>query len=387
MTSKIITKSFKFRICEPSKTVQNAFEQTLYLCKDLYNACLQERRDAYELNSVSLNYYTQAAQLSEIKVTNNEYKNIHSQVLQNVIKRVDLAFQAFFQRVKKGKAGFPRFKSISRYDSFTFPQSGFCLSGNKLTLSKIGTVKIKLSRDVIGKVKTCTIKREIDKWFVIFVVETAIEPLPKTGQSIGLDAGITNFLTLSDGTEIENNRFYQSTQKQLRIAQRSVSRKKKGGNNRKKAVLKLRKIHQKIRNQRNDYQHKISTYLVQNYDLIVIEKLNLAGMVRSNLGKSLSDVAIGIFYNLLNYKAVNADKRVVEVPAHFTSQTCYECGHCEKDNRKTQANFVCLKCHHSNNADINAAKNILSAGLAELGLKLNNSSCLPKESPSITVSV
>lgn len=384
---KIIVKAFKFSF-QPSKTQSIKLNDTLRLCKDLYNAALQERRDAYALNRVSINCQAQQKQLPEIKQTNPEYKEIHSQVLQNVLKRVDLAFQGFFNRVKKGvKAGFPRFRSLNRYDSFTFPQSGFSLIGNKLTLSKIGTVKLKLSRTVQGKVKTCQIKRECGKWFVIFTVETTIEPLPKTGEFVGIDAGIASFLTLSDGTEIENNRFYQSSQKQLSRAQRSVSRKKKGGNNRRKAVLKLRKIHRKIRNQRADYQHKISNYLVKTYDVICIEKLNLSGMVKSRLGKSLSDVAIGSFYQMLKLKAECAAKRVVEIPAHFTSQTCSACGHCEKANRKTQAEFLCLKCNHKQNADWNAAKNILRLGKSALGSKWNSSSCLPKESLTITASV
>lgn len=365
--------SYKFRILNPSKTVQANLEQTLRLCKDLYNASLQERKEAYKINRISINYHAQAAQLSDIKQTNPEYKNIHSQVLQNVLKRVEKSFDGFFRRIKaKQKAGFPRFKGQNRYDSFCYPQSGFSLTGNKLTLSKIGKVKIKLSRSVVGKIKTCAIKKEIDKWFVIFTVETSAEVLPKTGESIGIDAGIASFLTLSDGTEIENNRFYQSTQKKLRVAQRAVSRKKRGSQNRKKAIVQLRKIHQKIKNQRADYQHKVSTYLVKTYDVICIEKLNLSGMVRSNLGKSLSDVAIGNFYNMLRYKAVNADKKLIEVPAAYTSQTCFACGHCEKANRQTQAKFECVKCSHKINADINAAQNILSLGIARLGLNVNH---------------
>lgn len=365
-----IIKAYKFRILNPSKTVQERLEQTLRYCKDLYNAALQERRDAYKINRISINYSAQSAQLSSIKQTNPEYKDIHSQVLQNVLKRVEKSFDNFFRRVKSGKCkvGFPRFQGANRYDSFTYPQSGFGLTGNKLRLSKIGRVKIKLSRQMVGKIKTLTIKREIDKWFAVFTVETIIEPVQKTHQFIGIDAGIANFLTLSDGTEIENNRFYQSTQKKLRVAQRAVFRKKKGSNNRKKAVLKLRKIHQKIKNQRADYQHKISTWLIKNYDIICIEKLNLSGMVKSRLGKSLSDVAIGNFYNMLRYKAVNAGKELVEVPAQYTSQTCYECGHCEKANRKTQAVFECVNCNHKNNADINAAQNILRLGINRLNL-------------------
>lgn len=366
-------KAYKFRISQPSKTVQTNLEETLNLCRDLYNAALQERRDAYSINHISVSRFAQERQLPEIKQTNSEYKEVYSQVLKDVLRRVEKSFNNFFRRVKsgKGKAGFPRFQGANRYDSFTYPQSGFSLDGNKLQLSKIGRVKVKLSRQMVGKIKTLTVKREIDKWFAIFTVETEPEPLPKTGESVGIDAGIVSFLTLSDGTEIENYCFYQSAQKKLRIAQRAVSRKKKGGQNRKKAVLRLRKIHQKIKNQRADYQHKISTWLIKNYDIICIEKLNLSGMVKSNLGKSLSDVAIGIFYNMLRFKAERAGRELVEVPAHFTSQTCFVCGHCEKANRKTQAVFQCVNCNHKNNADLNAAQNILSLGIARLGLNVN----------------
>ncbi len=283
MAKAIIQKAFKFRICEPSKIVQERFEQTLYLCRRLYNASVQERRDAYTINRISISYQAQQNQLPDIKVTNPEYKNIHSQVLQNVLKRCERAFDGFFRRIKaRQTAGFPRFKGQNRYDSFCYPQSGFSLTGDKLTLSKIGKVKIKLSRNVVGKVKTCTIKKECGKWFVIFTVETSVEPLPKTGQSVGMDAGISAFLTLSDGTRIDNFKYYESTQKKLRVAQRSVARKKKGSTQRRKAVNQLRKIHQKIKNQRNDFQHKVSTYLVKQYDVIAIEKLYHFGYVERN---------------------------------------------------------------------------------------------------------
>jgi putative transposase len=367
-----IIKAYKFRILNPSKIVQERLAQTLRLCKDLYNGALQERRDAYQINRISINYTAQAAQLFEIKTTNAEYKEIHSQVLQNVLKRVERAFDGFFRRIKtKQKAGFPRFKSQSRYDSFTFPQSGFNLSENKLTVSKIGKVKIKLSRKIQGKVKTCQIKREIDKWFVIFTVETLPEEgLPKTGKTVGIDAGIAAFLTLSDGTQIENNRFYESTQKKLRIVQRSVARKRRGGQKRKKAVLKLRQLHQKIKNQHADFRHKVSTYLIKTFDVICIEKLNLAGLTKGRLAKQMHDISIGNFFNILRYKAENADKKLIEIPAAYTSQTCHACGHCEKANRQSQADFECLKCRHKNNADVNAAKNILRLGINRLALSL-----------------
>ncbi len=360
--AETIIKAFRFSF-KPSKVQTQKLNDTLYLCQQLYNASLQERIEAYKINRISINYQAQQNQLPEIKQTNPEYKDIHSQVLQNVLKRVDLAFQAFFSRVKKGQAGFPRFRSANRYDSFTFTQSGFSLTGNKLTLSKLGTFKLKLSRQIVGKVKTCQIKREIDKWFVVFTVETNIEPLDKTGQEIGCDAGIASFLKFSDGSEIENPRFAETLQKSLRVAQRSVSRKKKGGNNRKKAVLKLRKIHQKIKNCRADFQHKAARYLVNNFDLICIEKLKVSNMLKNHcLARVIADVSWGSFFQILSDKAVEAGRELIKVTPNFTSQTCSNCGHCEKANRRTQADFVCLKCHFSINADHNAAINILRLG-------------------------
>ncbi len=363
MALQSITKAFKFRICNPSKIVQANLEQTLYLCRSLYNAGLQERHDAYQINRISINYQAQQNQLPEIKQTNPEYKDIHSQVLQNVLKRVERAFDGFFRRVKAGrKAGFPRFKSASRYDSFCYPQSGFSLTGDKLTLSKIGKVKIKLSRQITGKVKTCQIKKEINKWFVIFTVETLPEPLEKTGQSVGLDAGISAFMTLSDGTEIDNFKYYESTQKRLRVVQRSLVRKRKGSNSRRKAVLKLHKIHQKIKNQRADFQHKLSTHLVKTYDLIVIEKLFISGISRGILSKQVHDASWSSLFDKLKYKAVDADKSVVEVGPHFTSQDCSSCGNRVKKDLSERVHNC--SCGLSISRDWNASINILKAGQA-----------------------
>ncbi len=367
MAKSIIQKSYRFRICEPTKPVLATLEQNLNLCRNLYNAALQERRDAYKLNKISLNYYDQAKQLKEIKQTNSEYCGIHSQVLQDVLKRLDKTFKSFFERVKhKKKAGFPRFKGANRYDSFCFPQSGFSISGNKLTLSKIGTVKLKLSRQIIGKVKTCTIKREIDKWFVVFTIEGEAEHLPKTGKQIGLDMGIESFATLSDGTQIDNWKYYESEQKELRRAQRGVSRKKKGSNNRRKAVLRLCKIHRKIKNRRADFQHKISTFLVRNFDVICIEKLNIRGLSKGILSKQIHDVSWSSFFQKLKYKVENTGKQLKEVNPAFTSQTCI-CGHRQKKTL-SQRQHICSECGYSKHRDIVSAEIILSLGMRELGL-------------------
>ncbi len=388
----IITKSFKFRISKPSKIVQERLEQTLDLCRGLYNGALQERIGAYKINQISLNYYTQANQLSDIKQTNPEYKDIHSQVLQDVLKRLDKTFKAFFSRVKKGvKAGFPRFKGQNWFDSFCYPQSGFSLTGNKLSLSKIGKVKIKLSRAVVGKVKTCTIKRECGKWFVIFTVETSIEPIEKTGESVGIDAGISSFMTLSDGTEIDNFKYYESTQAKLRVAQRRVSRRKKGSHRRRKAVLQLKKIHQKIKNQRADFQHKVSTYLVKIYDVICIEKLNILGMSRGILSKQIHDASWRSFFGMLDYKAENAGRQLIKVNPNYTSQDCSACGKRVKKDLSVRVHH-CLVCGLVLGRDHNAAINIKRLGQESAMIPLQKVShkdvkwavapCLSLESPT-----
>jgi putative transposase len=365
----MIRKAYKFRIY-PNKTQTEKLEQTLDLCREFYNAALQERRDAWKLNRISINYYDQQNQLPAIKAIRTEFNGVYSQVLQDVLKRIDKTFKAFFDRVKrKEKAGFPRFKGQNRFDSFCFPQSGFSLTDNKLTLSKIGKLKIKLSRQVVGKVKICTIKREVNKWFVVFLVETISEALPKTNKQIGIDAGIENFMTLSDGTQIENFKYYESTQRTLRVAQRSVSRKVKGSNSRRKAVLRLKKIHQKIRNQRQDFQHKLSTQLVKDFDLIAIEKLNILGMSKGILAKQINDVAWSSFFNMLRYKAENADKTLIEVNPSYTSQDCSACGERAKKGLSVRVHH-CLKCGLKIHRDENAAINVLSLGMRDLALNL-----------------
>src|SRR5215471_15195132 len=192
-------KAYKYKL-KPQAKIIAIFESWLVLLCELYNAALHERRDAYRINHLSINYEAQANQLPEIKKDRPEFARIHSQVIQNTLKRVGSAFEGFFRRVKEGqKPGFPRFRSHSRYDSFTYPQSGFSLNGKKLHLSKIGKIKVHLSRPIEGEIKTCTIKREADGWYVIFSVEEPKkEAAPAPKESVGVDVGIESFATLSD---------------------------------------------------------------------------------------------------------------------------------------------------------------------------------------------
>jgi len=357
-------KAFKFKIKRPSQAVVAKFDNTLDLTRELYNCALQERIGAYKERQISLNYYTQANQLAEVKECRPELNNVHSQILQDVLKRLEKTFKAFFSRVKRGeKAGFPRFKGKNWFNSFTFPQSGFRLDGNNLHLSKIGKVKIHLSQNILGKVKTCTIKKEVSGWFVIFTVETEKVLLEKTGLQVGIDAGIENFITLSNGEQIENFKYFEASQKELRRKQRSVSRKKKGSRSRQDAVINLRKTHQKIKHQRNDFAHKVSTKLVKDFDVIAIEELNIKGMSRGILSKQIHDVAWNSFFQKLEYKAENAGKKLVKVNPNGTSQTCI-CG-ARVEKTLAQRWHQCRACGYSNHRDIVSAKVVLQRAVGQ----------------------
>ena len=304
----MIRKTYKYRIY-PSKAQVTRLNTTLALCCELYNAALQERRDAYRLEHKSISYYDQSSQLPEIKAEREDLAGVYAQVLQDTLRRVNKAFDGFFRRIKAmQKAGFPRFRSLSRFDSFTYPQTGFSIENGKFSLSKIGYIKIKLHRPIEGKIKTCTIKREAGRWFVYFSVECEEKPLPPCAESVGVDVGLTHFATLSDGTEIKNPRWYKEAQAKLRRAQRKVSRRKKGSQRRRKAVQLLQRVHIHIKNQRTDFHHKVSHALINSYGLIAVEELNFKGLAGGMLAKPINDAGWSAFTEKIRYKAECADR-------------------------------------------------------------------------------
>ena len=355
-------KAFRYRLCPTTVQEAELFNQ-LRLCRNLYNAGLEERIGAYRKAKISRNYYDQANLLGEIKEALPEYKGVYSQVLQDVLKRLDKAYQAFFRRLKAGqKAGFPRFQGRDRYDSFTYPQSGFSVAedGRTAYFSKIGNVRLRLSRPLEGKVKTATVIHDCGEWYVSYVCEVEAQLLPRTGQSVGIDVGTTHFLTTSDGEFVNNPRHFQNAMKKLRVAQRSMSRKpNKRSNSRREAVKVVAKLHRKVARQRLDFHHKQARKLVNENDLIAHENLNVGGMGRGNLARSIHDVGWSQFFQVLAFKAECAGKRVVAVDPRHTSQRCNVCGHTEKANRVNQSKFMCRDCGHTANADYNAALNIL----------------------------
>ena len=357
-------KAFKYRLY-PTKAQKAVLNEQLRLCRNLYNAALQERRDAYRKCGVSVSAYDQKKSLPEIKAALPEYSGVYSQVLQDVILRLDKAFKGFFRRVKAGQTpGYPRFQGRDRFDSLHYPQSGFSVSEKTAFFSKVGNIRIKLHRPIEGKIKTATVKREGDEWYVSYVCEVEAQPLPKTGSSVGVDVGTTWFAITSDGEFVENPRHYQKAMRKLRTAQRAIARKpNKRSNRRKKAVKRVAKIHRKVSRQRLDFHHKTANKLIRENDLIAHEDLNVGGMGRGNLARSIHDVGWSQFFSLLALKAVDAGRQVVRVDPRFTSQACSQCGHVCKQNRVSQAQFKCVQCGHAMNADENAALNILARAL------------------------
>lgn len=332
---------------------------TLALLCELYNAGLQERRDAYKCERKSICYIDQQKQLPEIKKIRPELKEIHSQVLLDALRRLDKAFQAFFRRVKecKGRAGFPRFRSYKRYDSFTYPQSGFSLHGGMLRLSKIGDVRIKLHRPVGGKVKTLTVARSATgKWYACFSVECPSDPLPQNDTAVGVDVGLSAFATLSTGEQIANPRFFRTDEKALARAQRREKRKA------------ARRIHERITHRRQDFAHQLSRALVSMFGLIAFEGLSIKGMVKSRrFAKAISDAAWNQLVTFTTYKAENAGRRIVQVDPRGTSQRCSACGAIVVKGLSQRIHDC--SCGLRLDRDHNAALNILALGLQSVGLR------------------
>ena len=348
-------KTFQYRLY-PTRKQNIVLLYVLSVCRHLYNEMLEDRKNAYDRCGVGLTYDQQAGQLKYLN------QSIHSQVAQDVLRRLDKASKAFFRRVKSGDTpGYPRFKSYNRYDSFTYPQSGFTiLKDGRLKLSKIGIIRIFLHREIVGKIKTCTIKRDGDQWYACFSVEL---PNPEkkeieTSTSVGVDVGITTLATLSDGTEIENPKTQDKYDSKLRKAHRNLSRKKKGSNNRNKQKVVLSGIYRKVRNARKDCLHKASRFLADTYDQIIFEDLQIKNMVKNHhLARSIHDASWGMLINFTTYKAEEAGGIVELVNPRNTSKQCSVCG-CIQPMPLSQRTYKCPVCGNIIGRDHNAAINI-----------------------------
>ncbi len=314
--------SYKFRIY-PSKTTEQNLCKQIELCRWLYNQLLEEMNNARERGEKITKTDTQAL-IPHLKEVRPELKTVNSKVLQMVNYQLWSNVKALGKLKENGrKIGKLRFKGEGWFKTMNFNQSGFHIDADrsKLKLSKVGEIPIKLHREVEGEVKAVIIKKEKSgKWFAVVQVEDNPEPLPSTGNEVGIDMGVRYFASDSDGNQVENPKYYERTLEKIAKLQRELSRKKVGSNNWLKCRQRLAKAYEKLQNQRNDFLHKLSRYYVNNYDLVAVEDLNVSGMSRSKLALKILDASWSKFLSMVSYKAVRAGRKVVKVAPHYTSQ-------------------------------------------------------------------
>lgn len=363
-------KTFQFRLL-PTQYQRTLLDQTLELCRWVYNETLATRKNAWEQEQKTLSHYDTINMLPGWKKEKPELSRVYSQVLQEVCTRVDLAFQAFFRRVKAGeKPGYPRFKGYGRYDSFTYPQAGFNLLDNGLILSKIGALKIVQHRPIDGKIKTLNISRDaVGNWYACFSCEVEPVPLPTSDKAIGIDVGLESFATFSNGEKVANPRFFRQDEKELAKAQRKLSNAVNGTPERVKRRKAVQHIHQRIANRRKDFAHKLSRRIVNEFGIIALEKLNTKGMLQNHrLAKSISDASWSQFAQYVQYKAAEAGRECVLVDPRNTSKRCSRCGTLVEKPLSVRVH-ICPVCGLEIDRDENAAINILALGLKSLGIK------------------
>lgn len=366
-------KTFKFRL-NPTPAQRTALQNILDCCRWVYNQGLEVRRDAWQNEQKSLSRYDTVKMIPAWKREHEGLKRGHAQAMQEALTRLDLAFRAFFRRVKAGeKPGYPRFRGAHRYDSFTYPQekgNWRFLEEGRLRLSKVGAVKIILHRPLEGQCKTLTIRRDgAGNWYACFSCLVEPEPLPPADKVVGIDLGLTTFATLSDGKEIGRKRWMKRDAKDIARLQRKKERFPKGSKERRKAVGALQHAYQRQTNRRNNFAHQVSRKLVNEYQFMAFEDLDIQDMQSSGnkiINQGIADVAWGQFVQFTTYKAEEAGRGVVLVDPKNTTQRCSSCGEMVPKDLHTRVH-QCPHCGLKLSRDQNAALNILARGLASLG--------------------
>jgi putative transposase len=333
-------------------------------CRFIFNHYLNKRKESYLEDKKSLNYYDNANDLTQFKKDENFnwLKEINSQSLQSSLRNLDTAYGKFFRKQTK----FPRFKSKYDKQSFKIPQS-VSIEENKLIIPKFKDgIKIDLHQEINGDILFATISKSASgKYFVSITCEVNHKPFDKTNSNVGIDTGIKDLAILSDGTTYENIRSLKSKLKKLKYNQRQLSKKIKGSSSRNKQKQKLAIVHEKITNVRKDYLHKVSTEIVKNHDIISVEDLSVKNIMKNHkLAQAMSDVSLGTFYSMLEYKCEWNDKQFVKIDRFFpSSKTCSNCGWINQDLTLNIREWSCPSCGEKHDRDFNASKNILKQGL------------------------
>jgi putative transposase len=348
-------RAYKFRLY-PARTQDEALCHHLWLSKELWNKMLDYSKSKYKREGK----FASKRELRELV----KRQGLFSQVAQELVDRlVDATFR--FIRMKKAgeDCGFPRFKSFERMKSLCYPQMGFRLVGNRLKVMPFGEVKLKLHRQIRGKVKTLVLKRESSgKWFALFTAEEQNSmPFPNHGSKVGIDLGLSKLAVLSDGSIIANPRHIKKHEQRIAVLGRRLSKKKKGSQNRRKAKVKLARAYEKLANSRLDFLHKTSNSLVHRYSVVSLENLNIKGMVQEKYGKQINDAGWGMLTSMLCYKAESAGCKVVFVNPEGTTQQCSCCGMIVQKKLWDRVHS-CPYCGLTIDRDLNAAHNILKRG-------------------------
>jgi putative transposase len=388
-----VRRAYEFRL-RPTARQHVALGQCLALHRELYNAALQERRDAWWLRGTGVSNGDQSAQLKDIRQIRPDVAVWSFSSQQATLRRLNRAFTGFFRRVKAGDTpGYPRFKPAHRFDSVEWPKDGdgcrWHPDTRRVYLQGIGQLNVTVHRQVQGKVKTIQVRRQGRRWLLILSCDgVPTQPLEPTRAEVGVDVGIASFATTSDGQHVPNPGYGRVAAARLGTAQQVLIRKRRGSNNRRKAREPLAARHRKLANQRRNFHYQVARALVADYGLLVVEDLRILNLVRrpaprpdpdqpgrflpnraaakTGLHQSIHDAGWAQFVSILRAKAEEAGRVVIDVDARHTSDRCGACGHTAKENRASQAVFSCRGCGHTLNADEHAARNILRAGLARL---------------------
>ncbi|MFI6655824.1 RNA-guided endonuclease InsQ/TnpB family protein [Streptomyces sp. NPDC050523] len=389
-------RAYKF-LMRPTMGQLGALSEMLRDHCTLYNAALQERRDAYRHASrTTVRYGQQSRQLKDIRAFDLDQGRWSFSSQQATLRRLDKAFAAFFRRIKTGESpGYPRFRSTRRFNTVDFPKDGDGCRWDatahdpvtRVRLQGIGHVRVHQHRPVIGTVKTISVKREGRRWYVVLTaVQDQPAPLPVTGRVVGIDMGIATFLADSRGAFVSNPRHGRKAAAKLGAAQQALSRCKRASKRHSKAVETVARLHRKVRRERLDHAHKTALAYVRGNDFIAHEDLTIRNMskapaprpdpdqpgvflpngarAKAGVNRSIVDAGWGVFLAILKAKAEGAGREVIAVDPRNTSRRCPQCGHTAKENRPTQETFHCVSCGHHTHADTVGAVNVLRAGLA-----------------------
>lgn len=366
-------KAYKFKLYQNKKNKN--LKRLINIAARIYNHCIALHKRYYRLFGKSLNYYVLKKHITKLKqlAKYKEWSELNSQVIQNIVERIDKAYKLFFHNRRYGiKSSPPSFKKAKKYKSITFTQTGHKLySDNKIQIA--GKVyKYHKSRNIEGKIKTVTIKRDaLGDIYIYIICETdGNKVIPRTGKSVGYDFGLKTFLKASDGKDIESPEFFKQSQKEIKKLNKKLSKKKKGSNHYRRAKKELARAHKRIADKRKDFHFKLALKIAEEYATICIEDLNIKAMQKL-WGKKISDLSHSSFIDILKYQCTKIGSTVIEIDRFYpSSKTCSECGYMNKGLELKDRQWECPECRVKHDRDLNAAINIERVGASTLGVEI-----------------